>query len=70
MTPRCEARNEDGARCLYLNHDSDRHMFPGDVGRDSYDLGKLQGAVRAFLYREIGQGFLVRTLAETEEGRA
>lgn len=67
---KCEATNEAGAKCLFTEHaDTIRHLWPEDKDRDSFDLGKLQEAVRGFLERGASREHLARILVETEEGR-
>lgn len=66
---RCEATNAAGARCLYSPHDDSYHLFADDLGRSSFDLGKLQTAVRLYLDGHVDRDSLAVTLAETEAER-
>lgn len=70
VTNRCEAtRIGTGARCLYVAHSTRFHLFSDDHNtRDSYDLGKLQEAVRHYLCVEtpMAQEALAEILGETE----
>lgn len=70
---KCEATNDEtGAACLFTQHSPNvRHLWADDKYRNNFDLGKLQGAVRAFLAGApaADRDFLARILAETEEGR-
>lgn len=67
---RCEATNEAGAPCLFIeHHTATRHLWGDSNDRNSFDLGKLQATVRAFLAGDVDRERLVVVLAETEAGR-
>ena len=68
MSARCEATNEAGARCLWIDHGGDCHFYADDSDRYAYHYGSLASAVAAFLVNEPGAGrdFLARTLAQAQ----
>lgn len=69
-TGRCVATNPAGARCLFhATHGNDDHVFADDPRRDSFDLGKLQEAVRGYIAGRSSQDWLAGVLAETEAER-
>ena len=67
---KCEATNEAGAPCLFLEHSTTvRHLWADDEDRNSFDLGRLQAAVSGFLAGHVDRNRLAATLTETEAGR-
>ena len=67
---RCVATNAAGARCVRnATHGNDDHVFPDSPERDSFDLGKLQEAVRGYLAGHASRDHLAAILAETEVDR-